>query len=93
MIAVPVTAVLVLGPFAAGVAIGVIVPTSLALAGERLPGNPATLFGLLLTMAQVGAMVLPPLLGAIADLTSLRAALLLAVANAVVIATLAWRVR
>ena len=77
----------------AGMAIGVIVPTSLALAGERLPGNAATLFGLLLTMAQVGGMLLPPLLGVVADLTSLRAALLLAVANTVVIATLAWRVR
>ena len=93
MITVPVPAVLALGPFAAGMAIGVIIPTSLALAGERLPGNPATLFGLLLTMAQVGGMLLPALLGVMADLTSLRAALLLAAANAVVIATLAWRVR
>jgi fucose permease len=93
MIAVPVTAVLALGPFAAGVAIGVIVPTSLALAGERLPGNPGALFGLLLTMAQVGGMLLPPVIGVIADLTSLRAALLVAVANAALIATLVWRVR
>jgi fucose permease len=93
MIAVPVPAVLALGPLAAGMVIGVIVPTSLALAGERLPGNPGTLFGLLLTMAQVGGMLLPPVIGVMADLTSLRAALLLAVANAAVIATIAWRVR
>lgn len=93
MIVFPAPAVLALGPGAAGVAIGVIVPTSLALAGERVPVNPGTLFGLLLTMAQVGGMLLPLVIGLIADLTSLRAALLLAVANAAVIATLAWRVR
>jgi fucose permease len=93
MIALPFPPVLTFGPFTAGIAIGVVVPTSLALAGERLPGNPGTLFGLLLTMAQGGGMLLPPLLGAMADLTSLRVALLLAVANAVIIASLARRVR
>jgi fucose permease len=93
MIAVPVDALLTIAPFAAGIAIGVIVPTSLALAGERLPANPGTLFGLLLTMAQVGGMLLPPSIGAIADVASLRVALLLAVANMAAIAGLVWRVR
>jgi fucose permease len=93
MIAIPLPLVLSIGPFAAGVAIGVIVPTSLALAGERLPGNPGTLFALLLTMAQVGGMLLPPLIGLMADMTSLRAALLLAVANAAFVGMLAARVR
>lgn len=82
LIAAPVAPVLATGPFAAGVAIAVIVPTSLALAGERHRGNAGTLFGLLLTMAQVGAMVLAPLVGAVAERSSLRLALLLAVANA-----------
>jgi fucose permease len=93
MIAVPAVSLLAIAPFAAGVAIGVIVPTSLALAGERLPANPATLFGLLLTMAQVGGMLLPPSIGALADVASLRVALLLAVANSLAIAALVWRVR
>ena len=88
----PVAPVLALGPFAAGVSIAVIVPTSLALAGERHPGAAGTLFGLLLTMAQVGAMTLPPLIGAVADVLSLRVALLLAVGNGAGIAWLAWRV-
>jgi fucose permease len=93
MILVPVPPVLMFGPFAAGVSIGVIVPTSLALAGERIAASPGTLFGLLLTMAQVGGMLLPPLIGMVADVTSLRVGLLLGVANAMVIAALAWRVR
>jgi fucose permease len=93
MVVMPIPPVLVFAPFAAGVSIGVIVPTSLALAGERIPGSPGALFGLLLTMAQVGGMLLPPFIGVIADVMSLRVGLLLAVANAVVVAALAWRVR
>jgi fucose permease len=89
LIVVPFPPVLLIGPFAGGIAIGVIVPASLALAGERIAGNAGTLFGLLLTMAQVGGMVLPPLIGAVADAASLRLALLLAVTNAVIIAILA----
>jgi hypothetical protein len=38
-------------------------------------------------------MLLPPLIGVMAELTSLRTALLLGVANAAVIATIARRVR
>jgi hypothetical protein len=44
-------------------------------------------------MAQVGGMLLPPLIGLMADMTSLRAALLLAVANAAFVGMLAARVR
>ena len=93
LIAVPLPAVLAVGPFAAGVAIGVIVPTSLALAGERVPGNAGTLFGLLLTMAQIGGMVLPSVIGIVADVLSLRLALVLAVVNAAAIAALVWRLQ
>jgi fucose permease len=89
LILVPVPAILSLGPFVVGVAIAVVVPTSLALAGERSAGNAGALFGLLLTMAQVGGMVLPPLIGVVAEATSLRLALVLGVANAVIIARLA----
>jgi fucose permease len=92
MIVWPIRPVLALGPFAGGVAIAVIVPTALAFAGERHRGNSGMLFGVLLTMAQIGAMVLPPLVGALADVTSLRVGLLVAVANAGLIAGLAWDV-
>lgn len=91
MIASPTSGVLAVGPFAAGVAIAVVVPAALALAGDRFPGNSGTLFGVLLTMAQVGGMTLPPLIGAAAQATSLRVALTLAVANALTIAVLGWR--
>jgi fucose permease len=90
MIVFPIPPVLVAGPFAAGVAIGVVLATSLALAGDRYPGNPGSLFGLLLTMAQVGGIVLPPLIGVVAEMTGLRLAMSLLVLNGAAIAGLAW---
>ena len=90
MIALPVPPVLIVGPFAAGVAIGVVLATSLALAGDRYPGNSGSLFGLLLTMAQVGGIVLPPLIGVVAEAMGLRLAMSLAVLNGLAIAVLAW---
>ena len=44
----------------------------LALAGERIKGNPGSLFGGLLTVAQVGGMIVPASIGFIADETSVR---------------------
>jgi putative MFS transporter len=46
--AAPWTWLLGAAPFAIGLAIAVVVPTSLALAGERYPSHPGTLFGVLL---------------------------------------------
>jgi fucose permease len=63
----PSPVVLVTAPFAVGAAIGIIVPTSLALGGERLGGNAGTLFGPLLTFAQIGGMTLPAVVGGAAD--------------------------
>jgi fucose permease len=91
MIALPFQAVLFAGPFAAGVAIGIILPTSLALAGEQVAAEPGILFGLLLTMAQVGAMIVHPVIGSIGDVAGLRVGLLVAVVNLLLIAALAWR--
>jgi len=90
MIAVPIPPVLIAGPFAAGVAVGVVLATSLALAGDRYPGNAGSLFGLLLTMAQVGGIVLPPLIGVVAEAIGLRLAMSLVALNGVAIAVLAW---
>jgi fucose permease len=78
-------------PFAIGVAMAIIVPTSLALAGDRYRGNAGTLFGILLTLAQVGGMVIPPLIGVAAERTSVAGGMSLLVANAVLIAAVAWR--
>jgi fucose permease len=87
----PSRAVLLAAPFAIGVVIAGIVPTSLALAGERLAGNAGTLFGLLLTFAQIGGMTLPAVVGAVADRWSIGAGLSLMVVNGLLIAAVAWR--
>ena len=61
------------GPFAVGVCMALVMPTSLALAGERIQGNPGALFGGLLTVAQVGGIILPAPIGLVAEQTSVRA--------------------
>lgn len=90
-ITVPLHWVLAAAPFAIGAAIGIIVPTSLALGGERLQGNAGTLFGLLLTMAQVGGMTAPAIVGALAERWSIRVGLSLLVVNSLAIVAVAWR--
>ncbi len=70
-----------LGPFAVGVCMALVMPTSLALAGERLQGNPGTLFGGLLTVAQVGGMILPASIGLVAEQSSVRLGLALLVGS------------
>jgi hypothetical protein len=54
-------------PFVLGCAIALAVPTMLALAGDRYPGNMSALFGLLLTLLQVGGIALPSAIGFISD--------------------------
>lgn len=73
--------VLAVGPFAIGMAIALVMPTSLALAGARVAGNPGTLFGLLLTLAQVGGMVLPASIGLVAERVGVRPGLALLIAS------------
>jgi len=58
-----------------------LMPTSLALAGERIRGNPGALFGVLLTVAQVGGIVLPASIGLVAEQTSVRLGLSLLVVS------------
>jgi fucose permease len=82
--------VLAIGPFAIGMAIALVMPTSLALAGERMPGNPGTLFGVLLTLAQVGGMVLPASIGLVAERAGVRPGMAILVGSCVAIA---WIVR
>jgi fucose permease len=64
--------IVMIGPFVVGVCMALVMPTSLALAGERIQGNPGALFGVLLTVAQVGGIVLPASIGLVAEETSVR---------------------
>ena len=79
------------GPFAVGVCMALVMPTSLALAGERLQGNPGTLFGGLLTVAQVGGMLLPTSIGLVAEQTSVRLGLAVLVGSFGAIAVIVRR--
>ena len=54
-------------PFLIGCAVALVVPTMLAHAGDRYPGNMSALFGLLLTLLQVGGIALPAAIGVISD--------------------------
>ena len=63
---------LAVSPFVIGFAIALIVPTTLALAGDRYPGNTGALFGLLLTLVQVGGIALPATIGFVSDRAGLR---------------------
>jgi fucose permease len=81
----------VVGPFAVGFCMALVMPTSLALAGERLQGNPGALFGSLLTVAQVGGMVLPASIGLVAEHTSVRLGLALLVGSYGTIAVIVRR--
>jgi fucose permease len=71
--------------------IALVMPTCLALAGERIQGNPGSLFGGLLTLAQIGGMVLPAAIGVVAQYTSIRLGLVLLVGSYGVIALLVRR--
>jgi fucose permease len=73
--------VLAAGPFFIGMAIALVMPTSLALGGARVAGNPGTLFGTLLTLAQVGGMVLPASIGVVAERAGVRPGLAILVAS------------
>jgi len=70
-----------IGPFVVGMCMALVMPTSLALAGERIRGNPGALFGVLLTVAQVGGIVLPASIGLVAEQTSVRLGLSLLVVS------------
>jgi fucose permease len=87
----PAPVVVMFGPFVVGMCMALVMPTSLALAGERIQGNPGALFGGLLTLAQIGGMVLPASVGFVAQYTSVRFGLALVVASYGAIAVLVRR--
>jgi fucose permease len=87
----PSPAIVLAGPFVVGVCMALVMPTSLALAGERIRGNPGALFGSLLTVAQVGGMVLPASIGLVAEHSSVRMGLALLIGSYGGIALIARR--
>lgn len=78
-------------PFVIGCAIGLVVPTMLADAGDRHPGRPGALFGVLLTLLQVGGIALPAAIGVISDRAGLRPGLSLIAFSCLFVALLARR--
>jgi fucose permease len=89
----PWTAVLAVTPFLMGVAVALLVPTSLALGGERAPARAGMAFGIMLTAAQVGGMLLPALVGVVGERAGLRAGMALLVLNSLLIVAVAVSAR
>jgi predicted MFS family arabinose efflux permease len=79
------------GLLVVGFALAPIVPTALSLAARSAPGRSATAVSLVTTVGYSAFVAGPPLVGALAGLTSLRAALAPVVASAAAIAALALR--
>jgi DHA1 family bicyclomycin/chloramphenicol resistance-like MFS transporter len=77
-------------PFVIGLALALVVPTMLALAGDRYPGNPGALFGLLLTLLQIGGIALPAAIGFVADRAGLRPGLAIVAVSCASVAAFVW---
>lgn len=89
----PWTPVLAMMPLLMGMAVALLVPTSLALGGERYPARAGMVFGIMLTAAQVGGMLLPALVGVVAERAGLRAGMALLVPNSLLIVAVALSAR
>ncbi len=77
-------------PFVIGLAVALVVPTMLAFAGDRYPGNSGALFGVLLTLLQVGGIALPSAVGFVADRAGLRPGLSIVAMSCLCVAVLVW---
>ncbi len=74
-----------------GLGVAGVIPTALTVAARRVPGNSGAITGA--TMAAYGCFIIcPPLIGSIADLVSLRSALLSVGLSGFAILWLAWGV-
>ena len=80
-------------PFLIGCAVALVVPTMLAHAGDRYPGNMSALFGLLLTLLQVGGIALPAAIGVISDRAGLRPGVSLIAFSCLCVALFVWLAR
>jgi MFS family permease len=82
------TRLMVVAPPLAGLVTAIVMPTILAIAGERYPRFAGTLFGVLLTVAQLAAMILPSAVGLVAERAGIRAGLSLLIASTGLIAAI-----
>jgi MFS family permease len=72
----------------AGLGVAGVIPTALSAAARLAPGNAGAVTGALMSAAYLGFIICPPLIGWIAELISLRAALVLIGASGVAIIAL-----
>ena len=92
----PSTAVLGVAVFVAGLAVGPLAPTIVSVAGDRYPRQMGAAIGLLLSIAQIGGMVLPWLTGRATIAYGYRAGLVVPALAAFGVAAgtvLAWQAR
>ena len=92
----PSTAILAVAVFVAGVAVGPLAPTIVSVAGDRYPRQMGAAIGLLLSIAQIGGMLLPWLTGRATIAYGYRAGLVvpaLAAFGVAIGTVLAWQAR
>lgn len=75
-----------------GLGVAGVVPTALTVAARLAPGNSGAITGAIMATTYSAFIVCPPLMGIIADLVSLRAALLSVGLSGLAILALAWGV-
>jgi fucose permease len=79
--------------FAAGFSVGPLAPTIIAVAGDRYPQQSGLVIGVLISVAQLGAVLLPWIAGRVAIYQGFRAAMLVPVAAAIALALSAGALR
>jgi fucose permease len=73
-----------------GLAIAPMAPTTLSVAGDRYPKNTGAVFGLLLSLGQLGGMILPWSVARVAVVAGFRSGILVSCAGGVVMTVLLW---
>ena len=73
-----------------GLAISPMAPTALSVAGDRYERNTGAVFGLLLSVAQLGGMIIPWLVARVAGRAGFRAAILVSCGCGVIMDVLIW---
>ncbi len=79
--------------FAAGFSVGPLAPTIIAVAGDRYPQQSGLVIGVLIAVAQLGAVLLPWIAGRVAISHGFRAAMLIPLAAAIALALSAGALR
>jgi fucose permease len=73
-----------------GLALSPVAPTTLSVAGDRYERNTGTVFGLLLSIGQLGGMVLPWSVARVASGAGFRSGMLVSCGCGIVMALLTW---